>query len=69
MDVIGGKRMPCPECAGTGVGGGYDRKWLDIWDSPSHVARVNSRNACRPVRMEPTAGRRSARGLSTGALE
>ena len=27
------------------------------------------RNACRQVLMEPTAGRRSARGLPTGALE
>jgi hypothetical protein len=42
---------------------------LDISDSHSHAARVDSRNACRQVLMEPTAGRRSARGLPTGALE
>ena len=41
---------------------------LDISDSHSHVARVDFKMPVPPVLVEPTAGRRSAPGLSTGAL-
>ena len=35
IDVIGGKRIPCPECPGTGVGGGVRPKKGSISGIPT----------------------------------